>query len=221
MWGFAYDGSGCLVSEHLPGYASDAHQRTDTSYDGANATVSRFGQVAGANDTTITQTYAWNPTGTEASHTSPRAQGDPVATWSSTYGPTNEVITETSPLGHVKRHGYDAHGNRLCFHVATVGRKLDIIARNPRACATIVVDLGYKPGECAHPFQSLVIEGRMRLLDDLDEARRAMRVLIGQLEGDDAVEGLFEHHELERETVFKRLGVLVLEIEDITAKEGE
>ena len=117
--------------------------------------------------------------------------------------------------------GYDAHGNRLCFHVATVGRKLDIIARNPRACATIVVDLGYKSGECAHPFQSLVIEGRMRLLDDLDEARRAMRVLIGQLEGDDAVEGLFEHHELEGEVVFKRLGVLVLEIEDVTAKEGE
>ena len=117
--------------------------------------------------------------------------------------------------------GYDAANRRLCFHVASAGRKLDIIARNPRACVSIVADLGYKSGECAHPFQSLVMEGRMRLLDDLDEARSAMRVLIGQLEGMDAVDGLFAHHELDGETVFRRMSVLVFEIEDITAKEGE
>ena len=117
--------------------------------------------------------------------------------------------------------GYDAASHRLCFHVAPVGRKLDIIARNPRACVTIVADLGYKAGECAHPFQSLVMEGRMRLLDDLDEARSAMRSLIGQLEGAEAVSELFAHHELDGEAVFRRMSVLVFEIDDITAKEGE
>ena len=117
--------------------------------------------------------------------------------------------------------GYDADRRRLCFHVAPVGRKIDIIARNPRACVTIVSDLGHKTGECAHPFQSLVMEGRMRVLDDLDEARTAMRALIGQLEGADEVERLFEKHELGREAVFRRMSVLVFEIDDVTAKEGE
>jgi nitroimidazol reductase NimA-like FMN-containing flavoprotein (pyridoxamine 5'-phosphate oxidase superfamily) len=117
--------------------------------------------------------------------------------------------------------GYDAPLRRLCFHVASVGRKLDIIARNPRACVTIVSDLGYKTGECAHPFQSLVMEGRMRLLEDRDEARIAMRALIGQLEGAEAVDRLFAKHELDGEAVFRRMSVLVFEIDGITAKEGE
>jgi nitroimidazol reductase NimA-like FMN-containing flavoprotein (pyridoxamine 5'-phosphate oxidase superfamily) len=117
--------------------------------------------------------------------------------------------------------GYDAAENRLCFHVAPAGRKLDIIARNPRACATIVTDLGYKAGECAHPFRSVVMEGRMRLLDDLDEARAAMRVLIGQLEEDSQVDRLFERHKLDGERVFARMRVLVFEIDHLTAKEGE
>ena len=117
--------------------------------------------------------------------------------------------------------GYDAAHRRLCFHVASAGRKLDIIARNPRACVSVVADLGYKSGECAHPFQSLVMEGRIRLLDDRDEARIAMRTLIGQLEGADSVDELFAHHELDGDAVFRRMSVLVFEIEDITAKEGE
>ena len=117
--------------------------------------------------------------------------------------------------------GYDADANRLCFHVAPVGRKLDIIARNPHACATIIADLGYKVGECAQPFRSLVLEGRMRLLDDLDEARAAMRALIGQLEGDDSIDELFARHELGGKRVFRRMSVLVFEIEHVAAKEGE
>jgi uncharacterized protein len=107
------------------------------------------------------------------------------------------------------------------FHVAPAGRKLDIIARNPKACATIIDDLGYRTGACEHPFRSLVMDGRMRLVEDLDEARAAMRVLIGQLEGTDAVEPLFAKHELDGEKQFGRMSVLVFEIEDITAKEGE
>jgi nitroimidazol reductase NimA-like FMN-containing flavoprotein (pyridoxamine 5'-phosphate oxidase superfamily) len=117
--------------------------------------------------------------------------------------------------------GYDAAAKRLCFHVAPAGRKLDIISRNPRACATVIDDLGYKSGECAHPFRSVVMEGRMSVLEDLDEARAAMRVLIGGLEGADAVEPLFERHELGGEKQFARMSVLVFEIEDVSAKEGE
>ena len=117
--------------------------------------------------------------------------------------------------------GYDAAHSRLCFHVATVGRKLDIIARNPKACATVVSDLGYKRGECAHPFESVVMTGTMRLLEDPEEIRAGMRVLIGQLESAADSETVFARNELDSDAALKRFRLLVFEIDDLVAKRGE
>lgn len=117
--------------------------------------------------------------------------------------------------------GYDRAGKRLCFHVAPVGRKLDMIERNSRACVTVVEDLGYKHGECAHPFRSVVMEGRMRLAADFEEARAMMRVLVCQLESEQGVAEIFEQHELDDDAALARFRMLVFDIEDVTAKEGE
>jgi nitroimidazol reductase NimA-like FMN-containing flavoprotein (pyridoxamine 5'-phosphate oxidase superfamily) len=117
--------------------------------------------------------------------------------------------------------GYDAAGQRLCFHVAPLGRKLDIIARNPKACATVIADLGYKDGECAHPFESVVMTGTMRLLEDPDEIRAGMRVLIGQLESTSGAEEIYARNNLDSADALKRFRLLVFEIEDRTAKSGE
>jgi len=117
--------------------------------------------------------------------------------------------------------GYDAPRKRLCFHVATAGRKLEIIERDSRACVTVIEDLGYKTGECAHPFRSVVMEGRMRVVSDPAETRQAMRVLIGQLESPDDAEQVFSRNKLEDDAPLKRFKMLVFEIADITAKEGE
>jgi uncharacterized protein len=117
--------------------------------------------------------------------------------------------------------GYDADGRRLYFHVAPAGRKLDIIARNARACATVVDDLGYKTGECAHPFRSVVMEGRMRLITEPAETRAAMRVLIGQLESASDGEAVYARNNLDEEAALARFRMLAFEIEHATAKEGE
>jgi len=117
--------------------------------------------------------------------------------------------------------GYDAPRRRLCFHVAHEGRKLDIVARNPRACATIVVDHGYSVGACEHPFESVVMTGRMRVLDDPDDAREAMRTLIVQLEGTENLPAVWDRNKLDGEAVFRRMRMLVLEIDDVTAKAGK
>ncbi len=116
--------------------------------------------------------------------------------------------------------GYDAAGERLLFHVAPVGRKLDIIARNNRACATVVDDLGYNEGACEHPFRSVVMEGRMRLIDDPAEMRAAMRVLIGQLEGVSDAETVYARNKLDDDAALARFRMLAFEIEDVCAKEG-
>ncbi len=117
--------------------------------------------------------------------------------------------------------GYDAVQGRLCFHVAPEGRKLDIIQRNPRACVTVVEDLGYKLGECAHPFRSVVMEGRMRLVSAPDEMRETMRVLIGQLEAPEDAAEVYSRNNLDDDGALVRFRMLVFEIENMTGKEGE
>lgn len=113
-WGFAYPSdSVSLSSVHLPGYGSNSYRRADIAYAGSTATITRFGQVRGTDNTPVTQTYAWNPTHTEAWRTNPKASGDPTATWSYEYAPTNEVILERSPLGKDVHRDIDAHGNTL------------------------------------------------------------------------------------------------------------
>jgi nitroimidazol reductase NimA-like FMN-containing flavoprotein (pyridoxamine 5'-phosphate oxidase superfamily) len=116
--------------------------------------------------------------------------------------------------------GFDAPNRRLCFHVATTGRKLDIIARNPKACVTVVSDLGYQFGECAHPFESVVMTGTMRLVEDPDDIRTGMRALIGQLESPTDAEAIFERNKLGTDDGLKRFRLLTFEIGDVSAKRG-
>lgn len=117
--------------------------------------------------------------------------------------------------------GYDAGGKRLCFHVAPEGRKLDMIAANPRACVTVVEDLGYKVGECAHPFRSVVMDGVMRVLEDPADVRAAMRTLIAQLESVAGTETVFQRNNLDTDEGLARFRMLVFEIDRMVGKEGE
>jgi nitroimidazol reductase NimA-like FMN-containing flavoprotein (pyridoxamine 5'-phosphate oxidase superfamily) len=117
--------------------------------------------------------------------------------------------------------GFDAAGNRLCFHVAAAGRKLDLIAANPRAAATVIVDNGYLAGECAHPYESVVLSGRMRVLEDAEDIRSAMRTLIGQLESAEAGETLWAKHKLDTPEGLVRFRILAFEIDEMSAKSGQ
>jgi len=117
--------------------------------------------------------------------------------------------------------GFDAASNRLYFHVARAGRKLDIIARNPKACATVIADGGYKHGECAHPFESVVMDGTMRLIDDPEQVREGMRVLIGQLESHENAVEVFERNRLDYDVSLKQFQMLVFDITEATGKRGE
>lgn len=118
-------------------------------------------------------------------------------------------------------YGYDAENRRLCFHAATAGRKLDIIARNQRACVTVVLDKGYSDGECAHPYESVVMTGRIRVLDDLGDARTAMRVLVGHLESPEDFEDVWTRNGLSNDSAFARFTILEFTIDGLCAKRGQ
>ena len=115
-------------------------------------------------------------------------------------------------------YGYDASGRALYFHSAHEGQKADWLAANPRVCATVVDDRGYRDGRCEHEYASVVLRGTMGFVGDPEERRHGMRVLTGQLESDP--EAVFAKHRLDGDKVYERMAVLRLTIEEITAKQG-
>ena len=116
-------------------------------------------------------------------------------------------------------YGHDASANRLYFHVAHAGRKLDIIAKNPKGCATIVLDHGYTQGECEHPFESVVLFGEMRVVTDPDEKLHAIETLVGHLEADAA--GYWSSRTWALDQRINGFTALSFDVAHMTAKQGK
>jgi uncharacterized protein len=113
-------------------------------------------------------------------------------------------------------YGYDEARRALYFHTATTGRKLDALAADARVCATVVIDGLYEKGECRHSYESVVLTGSMSIVDDPEEARHGIRVLVTQLEDDP--DDVWERQALDREETWRRLRVVRLDIDEITGK---
>jgi nitroimidazol reductase NimA-like FMN-containing flavoprotein (pyridoxamine 5'-phosphate oxidase superfamily) len=128
------------------------------------------------------------------------------------------LVQDGAPYVVSLSYGFDETRRALYFHLATEGRKLDAIAADPRVCATVVIDGGYRKGECKHDYESVVIDGLMSIVDDAAERRHGMRVLIGRLEGDPAT--MWETHGLEGDEPYIRMRIARLDIEAITGKAG-
>lgn len=131
---------------------------------------------------------------------------------------TIALADEDGPYAVTLSYGYDPAASRLYFHCAAEGRKIDAIARDPRACATVIADRGYKHGECAHPFESVVLHGTMRLVSDPAEKLHGLRVLVEHLEdGPDA----FATMGFDQPGRVDGVTALAFDIERLVAKQGQ
>jgi nitroimidazol reductase NimA-like FMN-containing flavoprotein (pyridoxamine 5'-phosphate oxidase superfamily) len=79
-------------------------------------------------------------------------------------------------------HGYDDEKNCLYFHCAGQGKKLDILKANNTVWGQAIIDLGYVPGKCDHLYQSVHFRGEVFFLEDSQEMKQALEVMIRQLE---------------------------------------
>jgi uncharacterized protein len=131
---------------------------------------------------------------------------------------TLALVDGDEPYVVTLSYGFDPEARRLYSHVAPAGRKLDIIAADPKACGTVVHAGEYLDGECKHPYESVVLCGRMRLVEDPAEERHGMRVLMGQLESDP--DASWDRNQLDGESPWRRLRVLSFDIEMVSAKQG-
>lgn len=81
-------------------------------------------------------------------------------------------------------HGYDEEKNAIYFHCAFEGKKIDFLKANNRVWGQAIVDRGYVQGRCDHLFSSVQFSGRVTFVADETEKRRALAVMIGQLENE-------------------------------------
>jgi nitroimidazol reductase NimA-like FMN-containing flavoprotein (pyridoxamine 5'-phosphate oxidase superfamily) len=131
---------------------------------------------------------------------------------------TIAMVHDGEPYLVTLSYGWDRERNALYFHVAPQGRKLDAIAAGPHVCATVVIDGGYEATKCKHHYESVVIDGRMSLVGDPEEARHGMHVLIAHLE--DEPEPVWERNALDGDKVWERMRIARLDITEMTGKAG-
>lgn len=95
---------------------------------------------------------------------------------------TIAMCAEDEPYLVALNHGYDRERGCLYFHCARDGRKIDILAQNPRVWGMAVEDLGYLDGECDHAYRSVMFGGNVVFLESDGDKRRALEVMIRQQE---------------------------------------
>jgi nitroimidazol reductase NimA-like FMN-containing flavoprotein (pyridoxamine 5'-phosphate oxidase superfamily) len=95
---------------------------------------------------------------------------------------TVAMCRDNEPYLATLSHGYDRECNAIYFHCAFEGKKIDFLKANDRVWGQAIVDRGYVPGRCDHLFTSVQFSGRVRFVADEAGKRRALAVMIGQLE---------------------------------------
>ena len=91
---------------------------------------------------------------------------------------------EDEPYLVTLSHGADRENRVLYFHCAGEGKKVDILRENPVVWGQAILDFGYIDGKCDQLFACAHFRGKVSFLDSADEKRKALRVMIGQLESD-------------------------------------
>lgn len=114
------------------------------------------------------------------------------------------------PISYV----YD--GEKLYFHSARAGHKLDAIRHNPKASFCVIDQDQVVPEEYTTYFRSVVVFGRMRVLEDEQEKREAIEKLAIKYAPKDSPEN--RRRAIDRE--WEPLCMLEMTVEHLSGKEG-
>lgn len=114
------------------------------------------------------------------------------------------------PISYV----YD--GEKLWFHSAKNGHKIDAVTKNAKASFCVIDQDQIVPEEYTTYFRSVIAFGRIRILEDDEEKRSAVEKLAVKYAPDDTAEN--RDQAIERE--WKPLCMLEMEIEHLSGKEA-
>ena len=114
------------------------------------------------------------------------------------------------PISYV----YD--GERIYFHSARAGHKLDAVRREPKASFCVIDQDQIVPAEYTTYFRSVIAFGRIRVLEDEGEKRAAIEKLAEKYAPEDSPEN--RRQAIDRE--WKPLCMLELTIDHLSGKEA-
>ena len=103
----------------------------------------------------------------------------------------------------------------LYFHTPKVGKKIDMIKGNNRVCFELDIDhevvRAENPCDWNMKYRSVIGYGRAFLLEDIDEKRRALDIIVEHYSG-----RLNEYDE----KLVNRLAIIKLQVESMTGKKS-
>lgn len=105
--------------------------------------------------------------------------------------------------------------NKLIFHSAKSGHKIDSIMRNEKASLCVIDQDEIIPEKYTTYFRSAIAFGKIRILEDPAEIREAISLLAGKYRP-----GHEDDREKEINAEFQALCVLVMDIDYMTGKEA-
>ena len=108
---------------------------------------------------------------------------------------------------------YAREGNKLYFHCAPEGRKLDALKNCANASFSVVGKTRVRPNEFTTSYQSVMAQGKIAQVFDEGEKRKALRLLIKKYS-----KGFEDIGEKYIDSSIERTAVLRLDIEFISAK---
>jgi len=128
------------------------------------------------------------------------------------------MCRDNEPYVVTLSYGYDQAKQALYFHAAVKGLKLDFIRANPNVCATVIEDNGYVVDECEQKYRSLVLWGKMFVVEEFDEQKYGINVLLNHLEKNP--EPIYKRN-IPDDTKFDKVSILRLDIEEMTGKAAD
>lgn len=111
---------------------------------------------------------------------------------------------------------YVLAGNKIYFHCAKEGHKIDAIARNEKASFCVMGADEVIPEKYTTCYQSVIVFGKIHIITDEDEKRAAIEKLAVRYSPDESEVSRQE----EIDKFWQRLRMLELSIEHMTGKQG-
>ena len=107
-------------------------------------------------------------------------------------------------------------GDKLFFHCAKAGHKIDAIRREGKASFCVIDQDKIISEEYTTYFRSVIAFGRVHILEDEEEKRNALRLLAGKYSAEQGEAGI----EAEIDKSFANVCMLQFDLEHVTGKEA-
>lgn len=110
---------------------------------------------------------------------------------------------------------YSFVDGKLFLHSAKKGHKIDAIKKHEKVSFTVIETDQIMPKEFTTYYRSVIVFGKAHIIDDQDEMRAALKLLVEKYSSDFIEEG-----NAEIESLLNGVSIIVIEAEHISGKEA-